>query len=121
MKKKTRKVKKPSRKQISASYSQCASELFEARSELNTQTRRADKFEKAYRALKDRLGQYLAIFAAGSAAYDKGRIQQLQEEMFCEPRTDSLSVTTYCGDFGNVTFHDPFLKNSGNYATGKNP
>lgn len=65
--------------------------------------RRADRYEQAYRDLKNNLGQYLAMFA-NDLGVDHERARKLQEAMFKEP-----AETCYSQVYSsNWVIADPF-------------
>lgn len=101
MKKKTKKSRKPSYKQLEADLRKRTTMLGDASTDATKASRRADKYEKAYRDLKNNLGQYLAMFA-NDYGVDPERAKKLQEAMFSEPDGDSFTnVHIYAGDFGD--------------------
>lgn len=104
MKKKTKKARKPSYKQLTAHAQNCSQNLNNTLNDLSKARCRADKYEKAYRDLKNNLGQYLALLA-GNYGVDPERAKKLQEEMFKEPVEQGIiySAGVYSGDFGNIT------------------
>ena len=100
MKKKTKKL---SYKTLTAHAQNCSQKLNDALNDLSKARCRADKYEKAYRDLKNNLGQYLAMFA-NDYGVDPERAKRLQEEMFKEPAECGIIYKSgiYSGDFGNI-------------------